>query len=126
VSLTENNKYQFYSRVITKLPNSEQSNKGKVKTHKYINRQNQSTNQTNNNPTNQVQGNITLTGVNLSATDGDINLTANNNVNIKAALETTTTNSSELHGKADIKFVVKNEYAQIKPAIEALIVCLFA
>ena len=30
-------------RVITKLPNSEQSFKGKVKTHKYINRQNQST-----------------------------------------------------------------------------------
>jgi hypothetical protein len=26
--------------VITKLPNSEQSYKGKVKTHKYINRQN--------------------------------------------------------------------------------------
>ena len=32
-----------YIRVTTKLPNSEQSNKGKVKTHKYINRQNQST-----------------------------------------------------------------------------------
>ena len=30
-------------RVITILPNSEQSYKGKVKTHKYINRQNQST-----------------------------------------------------------------------------------
>jgi uncharacterized membrane protein YozB (DUF420 family) len=30
-------------RVITKLPNSQQSYKGKVKTHKYINRQNQST-----------------------------------------------------------------------------------
>ena len=30
-------------RVITKLPNSEQSYKGKVKTHKYINRQNQPT-----------------------------------------------------------------------------------
>jgi hypothetical protein len=30
-------------RVITKLPNSEQPYKGKVKTHKYINRQNQST-----------------------------------------------------------------------------------
>ena len=30
-------------RVITKLPNSEQSYKGKVKTHKYKNRQNQST-----------------------------------------------------------------------------------
>ena len=30
-------------RVITRLPNSEQSCKGKVKTHKYINRQNQST-----------------------------------------------------------------------------------
>jgi hypothetical protein len=29
-------------RVKTKLPNSEQSYKGKVKTHKYINRQNQS------------------------------------------------------------------------------------
>jgi hypothetical protein len=29
--------------VLTKLPNSEQSSKGKVKTHKYINRQNQST-----------------------------------------------------------------------------------
>jgi hypothetical protein len=28
-------------RVITKLPYSEQSYKGKVKTHKYINRQNQ-------------------------------------------------------------------------------------
>jgi hypothetical protein len=28
-------------RVITKLPNSEQSYKGKVKTHKYINRKNQ-------------------------------------------------------------------------------------
>ena len=34
----------FYSiRVITKLPNSEQSSKGKVKTHQHINRQNQST-----------------------------------------------------------------------------------
>jgi hypothetical protein len=30
-------------RVITKLPNSEQSYKGKVKSHNYINRQNQST-----------------------------------------------------------------------------------
>jgi hypothetical protein len=30
-------------RVITKLPISEQSYKGKVKTHNYINRQNQST-----------------------------------------------------------------------------------
>jgi hypothetical protein len=30
-------------RAITKLPNSEQSSKGKVKTHRYINRQNQST-----------------------------------------------------------------------------------
>jgi hypothetical protein len=30
-------------RVITKLPKSEQSYKGKVKTHKYINRPNQST-----------------------------------------------------------------------------------
>jgi len=30
-------------RVMTKLPNSEQSSKGKGKTHKYINRQNQST-----------------------------------------------------------------------------------
>ena len=30
-------------RVITKLPNSEQSDKGKVNTHNYINRQNQST-----------------------------------------------------------------------------------
>ena len=33
-----------YIRVITKLPNSEQSYKGKVKNHKYINRQNQSNN----------------------------------------------------------------------------------
>ena len=30
-------------KVITKLPNSEQSYKGKVKTHNYVNRQNQST-----------------------------------------------------------------------------------
>ena len=35
--------YLYKIRVITKLPNSEQSYKGKVKTHKYINRQNQST-----------------------------------------------------------------------------------
>jgi hypothetical protein len=33
-------------KVITKLPNSEQSYKGKVKTHNYINRQNQSTTET--------------------------------------------------------------------------------
>jgi hypothetical protein len=33
----------FSIRVITKLPKSEQSYKGKVKTHNYINRQNQST-----------------------------------------------------------------------------------
>jgi hypothetical protein len=32
-----------YIKVITKLPNSEQSHKGKVQTHNYINRQNQST-----------------------------------------------------------------------------------
>ena len=34
---------QLLIKVITKLPNSEQSYKGKVKTHNYINRQNQST-----------------------------------------------------------------------------------
>jgi hypothetical protein len=34
----------FFIKVITKLPNSEQSYKGKVQTHNYINRQNQSTN----------------------------------------------------------------------------------
>ena len=33
----------FWIRVITTLPNSEQSYKGKVKTHNYINRKNQST-----------------------------------------------------------------------------------
>jgi hypothetical protein len=33
----------IWIKVITKLPNSEQSYKGKVKTHNYINRQNQST-----------------------------------------------------------------------------------
>jgi hypothetical protein len=33
----------MYIRVNTKLPNSEQSYKGKVYTYKYINRQNQST-----------------------------------------------------------------------------------
>jgi len=32
-----------YIRVITKLPNTEQSSKGKGKTHKSTNRQNQST-----------------------------------------------------------------------------------
>ncbi|VVM21878.1 hypothetical protein BSPWISOXPB_362 [uncultured Gammaproteobacteria bacterium] len=77
-------------------------------------------NQSDNNPTNQPQGNINLTGVNLTATDGDINLTANNNTNIKAALETTNTKSSESHSKAEIKFVIKNEYAQIIPAVKAV------
>ena len=33
--------HTLYIRVITKLPNSEQSYKGKVKTHNYINRKNQ-------------------------------------------------------------------------------------
>ncbi|VVM25146.1 hypothetical protein BSPWISOXPB_3474 [uncultured Gammaproteobacteria bacterium] len=56
----------------------------------------------------------------LTATDGDINLTANNNTNIKAALETTNTKSSESHSKAEIKFVIKNEYAQIIPAVKAV------
>ena len=38
------NEFYFFSiKVITKLPNSEQSYKGKVQTHNYINRQNQST-----------------------------------------------------------------------------------
>jgi hypothetical protein len=37
------NKGVWQIKVITKLPNSEQSYKGKVKTHNYINRQNQST-----------------------------------------------------------------------------------
>jgi hypothetical protein len=41
--LESSNQFSFTIRVITKLPNSEQSYKGKVKTHKYINRQNQST-----------------------------------------------------------------------------------
>ena len=47
--LFQNSFFTFYIihsvriRVITKLPNSEQSYKGKVKTHNYINRQNQST-----------------------------------------------------------------------------------
>ena len=35
--------YLYEIKVITKLPNCEQSYKGKVKTHNYINRQNQST-----------------------------------------------------------------------------------
>ena len=39
----ELNLTQLEIRVITKLPNSEQSYKGKVKTHNYINRQDQST-----------------------------------------------------------------------------------
>ena len=37
-------------KVITKLPNSEQSYKGKVKTHNYINRQNQSNCENRNDP----------------------------------------------------------------------------
>ena len=43
--IAKSQKSSFLIRVITKLPNSEQSYKGKVKTHtgKYINRQNQST-----------------------------------------------------------------------------------
>ena len=41
VGLEYTKSYQI--KVITKLPNSEQSYKGKVKTHNYINRQNQST-----------------------------------------------------------------------------------
>ena len=39
----ERKRTKWQIRVIKKLPNSEQSFKGEVKTHKYINRQNQST-----------------------------------------------------------------------------------
>ena len=42
-SFVTENVVDLQIRVITKLPNSEQSYKGKVKTHNYINRQNQST-----------------------------------------------------------------------------------
>jgi hypothetical protein len=41
--LYEPGKWQIRVHVKTKLPNSEQSSEGKVKTHKYINRHNQST-----------------------------------------------------------------------------------
>ena len=41
--LYEPGKWQIKVHVITTLPNSEQSSEGKVKTHKYINRQDQST-----------------------------------------------------------------------------------
>jgi hypothetical protein len=48
MQLSDDEKIVFFSsdesiKVITKLPNSEQSYKGKVKTHNYINRQIQST-----------------------------------------------------------------------------------
>jgi hypothetical protein len=43
IQSTGQDKWTETIRVITKLPNSEQSYKGKVKTHNYINRQNQST-----------------------------------------------------------------------------------
>jgi hypothetical protein len=46
-------------RVITKLPNSEQSYKGKVKTHKYMHRQNQST-------TGKLTPNVMLLDVSVS------------------------------------------------------------
>ena len=39
----EKGQHEQKIKVITKLPNSEQSYKGKVQTHNYINRQNQST-----------------------------------------------------------------------------------
>ena len=39
----EENQVEWWIKVITKLPNSEQSYKGEVQTHNYINRQNQST-----------------------------------------------------------------------------------
>ena len=64
--------------------------------------------------------NINIQGSNLIANNGDINLTADNNVTIKEALETTSTKSKEMHGKAELSFVVKNEYVQIKPALEAV------
>jgi hypothetical protein len=43
MEITGNIRYARQIRVITKLPNSEQSYKGKVKTHNYLNRQDQST-----------------------------------------------------------------------------------
>ena len=43
ITTTTAPRYNKQIRVITKLPNSEQFYKWKVKTHKYINRQNQST-----------------------------------------------------------------------------------
>ncbi|CAC9642887.1 hypothetical protein, partial [uncultured Gammaproteobacteria bacterium] len=113
ISLTANDKHSNDKHADNNLTNQSDNNPANQPS-------NNPTNQASNNPTNQVQGNINLTGVNLTATDGDINLTANNNTNIKAALETTNTKSSESHSKAEIKFVIKNEYAQIIPAIKAV------
>ena len=43
IKLCKKNKYMEKIRVITKLPNTEQPSKGKGKTHKSTNRQNQQT-----------------------------------------------------------------------------------
>ena len=43
INITYTHLSNQWIRLITKLPNTEQSSKGKVKTHKSINRQNQST-----------------------------------------------------------------------------------
>ena len=47
-----------------------------------------------------------------------INLQATNNITIKEAKETTTTNSSSAHGKVELKGTLKNEFVQIGYAVD--------
>ncbi|MGE4511685.1 MAG: hemagglutinin repeat-containing protein, partial [Sulfurimonadaceae bacterium] len=60
---------------------------------------------------------ITIQGSNLNAEE-NINLQATNNITIKEAKETTTTNSSSAHGKVELKGTLKNEFVQIGYAID--------
>ena len=66
---------------------------------------------------NQDSGNILIKGSNLAAQE-NLDLTASNNVDIQEAKETTTTDSSSVHGEAKLNFTVKNEFVQIGYAVD--------
>jgi cell shape-determining protein MreC len=52
--------------------------------------------------------------------EGDIDLQATNNITIKEAKESRTTNTKESHAKTELNIVIKNEYEQIRHSMDNL------
>ena len=66
---------------------------------------------------NKDNGNILVQGSNLNAQE-NLNLTASNDVTVKEAKNTTTTDSSHAHGDITFKATAQNEFVQVGYAVD--------